>query len=428
MKKIWGIQKNTKGNVMIITTMLFIAITLSMSFGLVMPVISAFANAKNDIKTKASYALAESGVEDAYYRIAKSKNIGTTNVLVLGSTTATTTVTDISATQKQIKSISVLSSLNRIAIAMVSKAATVNLFYGAIIGSGGLTMQGGQQINGGVYANGPVLVTGSSATITGALVSTTSITGDDQYRPINIGTSGTYDAWAPIVNKANVTGKIYCTSGSLNNKACDTSRGAPTAQTMPIPDQLIADWKASASANTTTGNANYAGTSGTVTIGPRKIVGNLNIDNGYNVKLTGPIWVTGNFTMGNGTLQVDPSYAAGSIAVLVDGYTTVANGATISGSGVAGSYAIIVDTSDCPTSSSCGGNPAILSSGGGGSIALIAQNGTIQINSNTGVQQATAKTLQLIGGVSMTYNSGLSTLTFSSTGGWGVSSWQETAN
>ncbi|MEI6022235.1 MAG: hypothetical protein WCQ32_00090 [bacterium] len=427
MEKFFHTTKE-KGNVMIITTLLFVAITLSISFGLILPVLGAYGNSKSDIQSKASYALAESGVEDAYYRVMNNKNVSSTNTLVLGNATATTTVTDISSTQKQIKSIGALSNFNRISTATVAKAATVNLFYGAIVGTGGLSMQNGQAIYGGVYANGPITGSNSSVTISGAAISTTSIIGDDQWRPFNVGTSGTYDAWAPIVSKTNATGKIYCTTGSLNNKVCDTSRGTPSPQTMPIPDALIADWKTKASGNVINGNVNYAGTSGTVTISSRKIVGNLNIDNGYTVKLTGPIWVTGNFTMGNGKLQVDPSYAGGSIALLVDGYTSVGNGATITGSGVAGSYAIIVDTSDCPTSGFCGGNPAISVNGGGGSIALIAQNGTLVINSCTGVQQATAKTVQLLGGVSITYNSGLSTLTFSSTGGWGVSSWQETTN
>lgn len=424
----------TKGNVMIITTFLFVAITLSISLGLVMPVIGAYGAAKTAIKTKASYALAESGIEDTYYRLSNSKNVVTTSTLVLGSATATTTLTDISATQKQIKSIGVFSQLNRIASVIVAKAATASFPYGAIVGTGGLSMENGQTITGSVYSNGPIFLTAdNSVNITGAATSVVSIAAQNSSRPINIGTGGVFTAFAPTVNNVNATGTIYCTTGSGNNKACNTTLGTPTVQPMPFADATIADFKTQASSTVVNGNVNY---SANATISARKIIGNLQVSGGAVLKITGPLYVTGNLIISNGTINVDASYGGGSVPVVVDGYINVTSGGTFNGTGVAGSYIVLISTSDCPTSGLCGGNPAIFVQGGsncpvGGTkctVALVAQNGTVRIDSNTITQQATAKKLELKGSIGLNYSTNLATITFASGSGWGVTSWQETAN
>ncbi len=244
---------------MIITTLLFVAITLSISLGLVLPVISAYTDAKTATKTKASYALAESGVEDAYYRLYNNKNVATSNTLVLGSATATTAVTDITSTQKQIKSIGVLSNLNRIATAKVSKAATVSFPYGAIVGTGGLSMENNQTLTGSVFSNGPIFLNvDNSVNITGSATSVVSITGQNSGRPINIGTGGSGTAWAPSISNTTSTGIMYCTTGSGNNKACNTTLGTPPVQPMPIADATIADWKTQASSTVINGNTTYS--------------------------------------------------------------------------------------------------------------------------------------------------------------------------
>ncbi len=151
--------------------------------------------------------------------------------------------------------------------------------------------------------------------------------------------------------------------------------------------------------------------------------------------LTGPIWVTGNLIIPNGKMYIDPSYGTGSVAVVVDGYIST-NSATFGGTGAASSYIVLVSTSDCPASGSCGGNPAVYVQGGsncpnGGTactVALVAQNGTVKIHNNQIAQQATAKKLELYGSIGLNYSTNLATLTFAKGTGWSVSSWQETAN
>ncbi|MCC7436642.1 hypothetical protein IT402_02075 [Candidatus Nomurabacteria bacterium] len=166
------INKNQtqKGNALMITIILFVVIATSISMGLAAPTISSVKSSKDAIESKRSYAIAESGVEDVFYRLKTNKNVSTTETINIGSQQAVTTVTDISGGRKQINSVGDSSSRNRIINLIVQQGTGVSFNYGVLVGQGGLELSGSGTINGNVYANGPI--TGdSSAVITGTAIS-----------------------------------------------------------------------------------------------------------------------------------------------------------------------------------------------------------------------------------------------------------------
>ena len=243
---------------------------------------------------------------------------------------------------------------------------------------------------------------------------------------ITIGTGGVGDAWAHAVNNSNVQGTIYCQAGSGNNKACDTSQPDPVEQPFPISDGNILDWKAQATAGgVTTGNVSYGGDDED-TLGPQKIEGDLSVGSGATLDITGMVYVTGNVTVSGGAkIRLHNSYGSSSGVIVTDGRVTVSGGGQFQGSGETGSYILVVTTSECPVG--CGGSPAISVSGGTGSVVLNAQKGTLSFSGGASAKQATAETIEMSGGTTVQYETGLADISFSSgpSGGWNLLNWEE---
>lgn len=243
---------------------------------------------------------------------------------------------------------------------------------------------------------------------------TSTIGGNDYVTGVYIGTTEDDIAWGHTVRGATVTGAIYCQTGSYTNKPCDTSRADPTPQPMPLSDGQIAEWKQDASVGEPIDGDYHVGWAG-ASLGPKKITGDLIIDGGGLLTVTGTLWVEGNISLsGGGKVKLDPSYGANSGTIINDGYIVLAGGSNFSGSGQDGSYPFLITTSACPAAPDCNGNDAISLSGGAGTVALIAQNGNINIAGGGALKAVTGKQITMTGGAILYYDTGLINENFSS--------------
>ena len=164
---------NQSGAAMLISIVFFLFISLAIISGLVSPSIREFKNANVDLNSKKSFFLAESGSEDAFYRILKNKIIGTSEIITLDSNSTTTTITTLESGEKQIMSLGDVSNYQRQTGIKLSAGSGVSFNYGVQVGQGGINLSGSGTVNGNVYANGPI--TGdSSAIITGTAISANS--------------------------------------------------------------------------------------------------------------------------------------------------------------------------------------------------------------------------------------------------------------
>ncbi len=235
---------------------------------------------------------------------------------------------------------------------------------------------------------------------------------------ITVGSGGSGIAHAHTVTNTSVTGSLYCKTGSGNNKSCDVSQDDPVPQPFPISDSNINSWKDIATAGgITTGNVSI---SGTQTMGPEKIVGNLTVTNGAKLILNGLIWVTGNISVSNnGSIELPSSYGANGGIMIADGTISLSNNGTFAGSGTSGSY-IMAITTDTSTSAISIGNNA-------GSVILYAPYGTATLSNNSGANQITAYRIVLSNNAVVTYDSGLTNSNFSTgpSGTWQIGSWKE---
>lgn len=237
---------------------------------------------------------------------------------------------------------------------------------------------------------------------------------------ITVGTGTTGDAYSHTVNNSTIRGINYCQTGTSNNKACNTTLADPVEIAMPISDQNISDWKDVA----TTGgviNGNYSLSGSTGTLGPKKISGDLMVQNNSTLTVSGTLWVTGNVNISNNaTVKLSSGYGASEGLIVVDGTVSIGNNANFAGSGTSGSYVMILTTSNSSS--------AINLQNNAGAVILYASNGTVNVSNNAGAKSITAYSISLSNNATITYDSGLANANFSSgpSGSWNVSSWKET--
>ena len=430
--------KRNGGQVMIVSVIFFIFISLAIISGLVVPSVREFKIANMSINSKRAYFLAESGVEDAVYRILTSKPISDSETISLDSNTATTAITSTGSNQKEIISLGSVTNFQRRINLILQSGAGVGFNYGIQSGDGGFTLSGGSKITGNVYSNGNINgVGGVSITGTAIAAGATSFIGNQTTPtdPLKVGTGSVGDSWSYRAIGTTVAGNLYCQTGSQNNKICDTSKGIPPTQPMPFTQENIDTWKAEGTdggiiTGATKCPGGFSGGSCTVnsknaTFGPGKITGNLTVTG--TLTLTGTLYVVGKVTVSNGGIvKLPENFNQYSATIISDGYVSLSGG-SYTGSGADGSYLFVVSTSTCPSGTGCSGNNAITIGGGSGTIAVAAQNGTVDLGGGISINAAVGKTISAHNGAKIFYEQGLASPEFvgGSSGGWNVLSWEE---
>jgi len=196
-------------------------------------------------------------------------------------------------------------------------------------------------------------------------------------------------------------------SGCTNNPNCHPGATDPAPLAMPISDANIQEWKDSAES----GGIQNGVTGCPLTLSRKKYVGNVTLTNNCISSVDAPIWITGNLVLDNGSqMRLNPSYGASSGVVIVDGTIKLSNNGRMAGSGTAGSYLTALSTYD----SSINGNYAIESDNGSSSMILYAGLGKIKLSNNAQLKEVTAWRIEMDNGSTVTYDTGLSGLFFSS--------------
>lgn len=236
------------------------------------------------------------------------------------------------------------------------------------------------------------------------------------------------DAYYQIISGSTVGGTSY--------------PGSPTPPyvQMPISTSTLAAWKDdAASGGVIAGNCGPAGVAACNTfpliLGPKKIVGNLVVDGGEDLTISGIIHVTGNVEVSNNsTVHCDAAYMGKSCVIVVDGYVDVNNNGTLTGSGFSGSYVMILsDIAGCLGSTGSGCAPGLsgisVSNNVNGAIFYTTKS-LIDIANGATVTAVVGYQLHLSPNATIHYDPTVASVTFApaatgSTGGWNVNNWNE---
>ena len=233
-------------------------------------------------------------------------------------------------------------------------------------------------------------------------------------------------------------------AAEYNTKTACTVLGSQTTPTtppadparldMPIPDSVIQGWKNDAASGGACvppqclANGDYDPTQCSVSLGPKKITGNLILDDncagGQTLTLTGTVWVIGNIDISNSAkIIVSPGYGELSGVMVADGTIHLSNNGTFSGSGTSGSYLMLLTTI---SGGGHHGSAIDLHNNASGAI-FYASNGMIWLHNNVNVIELTGYKIHLENNASIFYEIGLQNVGFSSgpAGGFDVRYWKE---
>lgn len=408
------------------------------------------------VSRSTALSIAEAGLEAAVWKLNNQPGYNGETGTVYGAGTYNITLTNLSGSSKLVKADATTPNGKRTVQVTATLGATNIAFnYGVHVDAGGLEMDNNSTVVGNVYSNGPVRgesgasVTGT-ATSAGAsgLLDELSISSNASAHTIDDSTIGG-SANAYTLSDSTVGGNVsansisHCTIGgnaAYNTKSACTIGGTQTtpnpsvppdlqAVPLPITDSLISDWKSEAEAG---GVISSQTITGSVSLGPKKISGNLTVTSGGILTLTGTLWVTGNISVDNsGIIRLNPSFGSLSGVIVTDGWIHFDNNGSFSGSGTPGSYLMFLTTLACTGSagSNCTHhNAAVDLHNNVGAAIIYAKSGLVNLHNNVAVKELTAYKIHLSNNATVTYDSGLANALFSSgpAGGWEVQdgTWQ----
>lgn len=416
-----------------------------------------------DMRATQSYALAEAGVEDIAYRIRTGKAYPAAETLSLDGSSATVTVTS-GANQKTVESSGDVANSVRRAQVILQVGTGVSFSYGVQVGDYGLEMEEQSEVIGAggavgnVYSNGPVAGNNGATVSGGIAVATTTVSLD------RVDVLGT--ARASAITRSSICGDAYYQSidssslsflqqpsGSicpnpLTPGAAFPATPPPPPLPMPISDAVIQQWENdAASGGTIAGNCGDNGVAdcnipnnGTLSIGPKKIAGDLVLTKKQTLNVTGTLWVTGHIDMDSSsgaTVKCDPAFGAQSCIVIADGWIHIKNNAIFQGSGVSGSYLLVAAMLDgcygdgftrSSIAASCTHHHAAVDfhNNATGAIFYVPKS-LVFLHNGVALTELTAGKAHLENNATVTFEQGLLDVHFSSgpTGGWNIQQWGE---
>ncbi len=408
-----------RGQAMLSSVVFFVFISLVIISGLASPTIREYKITNDLLQSKRSFFAADSGIEDVYYRLLQGLphlELGTYDVNV-GSDYTTVQIGSMVASQRTISSTGNSNGRKRIIQFITNYQSSVTFNSGLQFGKGGLLAQGANSwVAGSITSAGPVIGTNLNTVLQGGAISSGN-TGLVQN--LRFSTS-TFDVHSHTIDNSFITGNAYYTNisnSTVNGISYPNSPDMPVYP-LPITDTMIAKFEDIALAGGVYGGpCPYNISSGTVNLGPIKIpCSSFNITGTANVRVNGPIWVTGNINVSNtAVLSVGAGVGSGSsVPVIADNHlnrstssqVTMNTASMVVGVG-SDSYVMLISQNN--DAENGGSQDAVLlrSSGGNNtSVLLYAPHGNINVQSTDG-----SGVLQLISGYKATLTAINSALT-----------------
>jgi hypothetical protein len=371
-------MQNQKGQIIIIASV-FMFIVITLVTALVSYAGVQIKSHRQAVGRVQGLNIAEAGIEKAVWKLNNELNYTGETGTVFGNGTYNVTVTTINGTTKLVRADAFIpNSANprakrTVQVTVSLGASGFGFNYGIQVGEGGLEMDNNSTVTGNIYANGSIV--GSAGTsVTGTAVSAG---GDGRIEDMSMGG----DAHAHFLENVTVAGnttsasliqgtvggsavsdtisgctiggnatydtKTSCTIGGSETSPNPVNYVDPSDEDFPIPEEIIDGWEAEAEAGGIISSQTIEGTS---TLGPKKINGNLTLNNGAILTVTGTLWVTGTITINNNsTVKLDTSYGnlsgvimAGQDGDSSNGTINAQNGSIILGSGTTGSYLMLL--------------------------------------------------------------------------------------
>ena len=415
-----------------------------------------------DFKSKRSYFLSESGIEDAVFRLKRGKNLPASYTLALYGANTTITVNNIIG-GKDIQSAADIKDVHRIVKTSVKQGTGASFGYAVQVGDGGVLLENSSMIIGNLYSNGDIEGKNTAQiTLDAFAASISEIEGDNtfsiggearahQIEEVSVGgnassttsisnTSVSKNAYADTISASTIGGDAYyltSLSGSTVNGATFPGILPPAdlpKLNFPISDNQITQWEVAAETDGVhTSPCPYVLDDGTTILDSQKIDCDFLIKNDAVVILRGTLWVRGNFSIENtAQLRLDPSYGSFSEVIIADNPSNrltsskilVQNSAKVLGSGSPGSYIALISQNN--SAQTGGGEVAIQPKNSADASIYYAPHGLLRIENSTALKEASAYKLHIKNSATVTYETGLASVQFAGpSGSFDILTWLE---
>ncbi len=270
---------------------IFILILLAAGLGLSAAVFSFLGYNSSligiEVNQEKALQLAEAGINRALYELNQNAAWSGVGETFLGEGSYEVTISN-QGNSRLVESTGYIPSktsarISRTISVIISDSPGADSFrYGAQSGTGGITLNSDSIINGNAFSNGNI----------------------------------TCAAGARITGDAIAVGNVLPLS-------CVQGTSQQGASPRPMPDFDYWYWVNASNQNPspgcpTSGDLSYSG--GNSNLGPCRVNGNLTLSGNANLTLTGPVYVTGNFSMlSESQLSIDDSFGTDGTVLLVDG-------------------------------------------------------------------------------------------------------------
>lgn len=289
--------------------------------------------------------------------------------------------------------------------------------------------------NGSTYANGTAKISGGTAGMSDVCVG-----GCDIAMQVNIGgvppllkiPTVRGDAYSRTIENTTIDGKAYyqnligtvkanggavtCAENDAGPYCFDNSPDQPPAS-FPISDAEIAQMESQAALGGTTTCSPTCIIPDGASIGPRKYNGDVTLDNGAQVTLTGTVWVNGNLLIDNNSaLILSDAYGSDSGTIIADytadqtlkGKIILQNNGNILGNSTPDTYVMAISMHRDQIFSAATVNVLNNLS----AAVIYSPYGIVEISNNAALKEVTAQKLILRENTSVTYESGLANVNF----------------
>lgn len=369
------------GEAALLVVILFLFVSLALMFGFSALALDETKIERTQFNAKRSYFAAESGMEDAVYRLMRGMDISAEEILDVDGSVVTTDIARIGSTREILSEGIVTSNIRRLRAVLLEGSGT-SFFYGAHVGEGGLVMSSNATVNGSVFSNGNI-VGSSNNTINGDAAAV-----------------GTISYPQPVVTGTRSSG----------------------ASPIPLPPIDLDFWRTQANINNDPIIGDYVLSNGSDSFGPKKVSGNFTLKGESQFTVTGPLHITGNFQMKSNTdLWLHASFASTGTVIVVDGDIEFESNAAVHGTSASPKgYILFITPSSSRKAIELDSNTFL-------EAALYATTGTVDVSSNGSVTAITAYRLSLSSNAQINYDIGLANAVFSSgpSGGFEISTWRE---
>lgn len=370
------------GAITLLLVILFSGVSLVTVLGGLGSTSSLSARSQDTIDSKRTVLLADGLVDDVVYRLKSGKQVTDGEVFTIDDVSAGVRLVGGEGGVTTVTIFATSTDIARNVHASVSSLAPPTFVEAVIVGSGGLTMNANSTIIGSVHSNGNIYGN-SNATITG-----------------DVSAVGTISSPSPSVGGQKTSSAPVITAPSIDE----------------------AYWKAQANINNDPLNGGLTlNNHQTAILGPRKIVGSVNLNSNTELTVTGPLHITGNLTLNsNSDVYLDDSLGTAGTVIIVDGTISLnSNSPVHSNSADPKGYIALVGLSSSNSAITLNSNASV-------DGLLVAPNGGVVMNSNSSGVAVIANRVLLNSNAEINFDGAIAERSYGGgTGGFTIGSWGE---